>query len=70
MPASAYTFRYLNADGTFSRVLYMQCAGDRDALRTAVDHLDESCAALEISDGERVVWNGFRADALAAIRAG
>lgn len=66
MGFSEYTFRYLKADGTFSRVLVMQCASDQDAVHKAADHLDDICTALEVSQGDRIVWRGLKQDVLTA----
>ena len=59
---ASYRFRYLRADGAFSRVAEAVCASDGEALRkAAVENGDY--AALEITCGDRLVWCGLREDA-------
>jgi hypothetical protein len=63
-----YTFRYLAADGCFSRIAQMPCDNDTDALRKAVIKMDQDYVALEISTEGRLVWRGLREDALKAVQ--
>ena len=51
----AYTFRYLDAEGRFTRIVETRCQDDAEALRKATNGLDHDYAALQISLGERVV---------------
>lgn len=66
---ASYRFRYLGADGAFSRVAESRCANDGEALRKAATESGDY-AALEISCGERLVWCGLREDAMATVAAG
>ena len=61
-----YTFRYLAADGGFSRIAHMPCKDDTDALHKAVSSMDHDYVALEISAGGRLVWRGLRQEAVEA----
>ena len=64
----AYTFRYLDAEGRFSRIAQSRCRDDADALRRATDGMDHDYVVLEISIDDRVVWRGLREEAFAAAK--
>src|SRR5437867_2592954 len=65
-----YTFRYLAADGGFSRITHIPCKDDAGTLHKAVSGVDHEYVVLEISAGARLVWRGLRQDAVEAAGTG
>jgi hypothetical protein len=58
--AIAYTARYSNDDDQIIRWIVMHCQDKQDAVRTAAAKMLSPYAALEISLGDKVVWQGSR----------
>ncbi len=56
--AVTYTIRYTNDEGQMIRWLVTQCRDDQDAVRTASAKMRTPYAALEISVGDEVIWQG------------